>query len=131
MPKRVSILLAALALGLAIPACNNGSSVTPTPAPSVSLSPNPKITNATITVTIQQTPAANIPVQESTPRSSSSPRPGTPFVTQKTNKKGNAKFKNLKPGQTYCWVAILGPHQTSSTCAGWEVWQFQPILLGT
>lgn len=131
MPKPAFILLGALALALAVPACNNSTPPTPTPAPSVSLSPNPKISVATVTVTIQQSPAAHVPVAESTPRSKASPRPGTPFITQKTDKDGSTKFKNLKPGQTYCWVATLGPNQTSSTCAGWEIWQFQPISLGT
>lgn len=98
MPKSVLILLAAIALGLAIPACNNSTPPTPTPAPSVSLTPNPSISAATVSVTVQQTPAANIPVQESTPRSSSSPRPGQPFVTQRTKKSGQTKFKNFKTG---------------------------------
>jgi hypothetical protein len=131
MPKRVLIFLAAISLGLAVPACHNnsGSTVTPTPAPSIT--PNPSITAATVDVTILGSPAANIPVQESTPKSSSSPRPGTPFVTKRTHKDGTVKFKDLKPSQTYCWVAILGPKQTSSTCAGWETWQFQPIQLGS
>ncbi|HKU82289.1 MAG TPA: hypothetical protein VJP76_08990 [Candidatus Tumulicola sp.] len=131
MPKPAFILLAALSLALVVAACNNSTPPNPTPAPSVSLSPNPKISDATIDVTIRQTPAPHIPVQESTPKSSVSPRPGTPFVTQQTDKNGSTKFKNLKPGQTYCWVAILGPNQTSSTCAGWEIWQYQPITLGT
>lgn len=131
MPKPAFILPGVLSLALLIAACNNSTPPNPTPAPSVSLSPNPKISVATISVTIQQTPAAHIPVQESTPRSSASPRPGQPFATQRTGKDGMTKFKNLKPGQTYCWVAILGPNQTSSTCAGWEIWQYQPISLGT
>jgi hypothetical protein len=131
MPKRVMILLAAVSLGLAIPACHNNNGGTITPAPSVSLTPNPMITAASVSVTILGTPAANIPVQESTPKSSSSPRPGTPFLTQKTGKKGMTKFTHLKPTQTYCWVAILGPNQTSSLCASWDIWQYQPIPLGT
>lgn len=131
MPKRVLILLGAVALTLAAAACKNDTSVSPTPAPSVSFTPNPQITAATITVTIQQSPAAHIPVQESTPKPSETGRPGTPFATQKTGKKGQTIFTHLKPSQTYCWVAILGPNQTSSRCAGWEVWQFQPISLGT
>ncbi len=40
-------------------------------------------------------------------------------------------FKHLKPSQVYCWVAVLGPHQTSSQCAAWQIWQFQQITLGT
>ncbi|HEY5425027.1 MAG TPA: hypothetical protein VIJ77_00605, partial [Candidatus Tumulicola sp.] len=102
-----------------------------TPSPSVSFTPNPQISSATVSVTIQGTPAADIPVQASTPRSSANPRPGTPFLTLKTHKGGSVKFKNLKPGKTYCWVAVLSPTQLSSTCAGWEIWQFEPILLGT
>jgi hypothetical protein len=139
MPKRALILLGAIALGLAIPACNNASSPTPTPAPSASFTPNPKITNATIQVTVQQSPAAKIPVQESTPKPSAGCksgnqldcRPGTAFLTQKTDKKGSTVFHNLKPSQTYCWVAVLGPNQSSSTCAGWQIWQFEPITIGT
>jgi hypothetical protein len=131
MPKRVLILLAVISLAVAIPACSNNSTGTVSPSPTVSLTPNPQLTAATITVTVLQTPAANIPVQESTPQSSSSPRPGTPFATQNTGKKGMTKFTHLKPNQTYCWVAILGPHQTSSQCASWEIWQYQPIPLGT
>jgi hypothetical protein len=131
MPKRVMILLAAVSLGLAISACKNNSGGSVAPSPSVSLTPNPTLTAATISVTILQTPAAFVPVQESTPRSSSSPRPGTPFLTQKTGKKGMTKFTHLKPNQTYCWVAILGPNQRSSQCASWEIWQYQTIPLGT
>ncbi|MEO6834626.1 MAG: hypothetical protein ABI231_01790 [Candidatus Tumulicola sp.] len=131
MPKRVMILLAALSLALAIPACNKNTTPATTPAPSSSFTPNPMISTATVSVTVQQSPAAGIPVQASTPQSSSSPRPGTPFITLKTRKNGDAKFQNLKPGQTYCWVAILSPSQSSSTCAGWEIWQFGPIVLGT
>lgn len=130
MPKAVIILFAAVCLALAVPACNNNNS-TPTTTPVPSLTPNPSLTAATITVTRLSTPAAYVTVQESTPESSSSPRPGTPFATQKTGKKGQTIFKHLKPTQTYCWVAILGPNQTSSACAGWEIWQYQPIPLGT
>jgi hypothetical protein len=131
MPKRVMILLAALSLGLAIPACNKNTTPSTTPSPLVSFTPNPQISNATVSVTILGSPAPRIPVQASTPRSSSSPRPGTPFMTVRTGGSGNAKFKNLKPGKTYCWVAILSPSFTSSVCTGWQVWQFQPIPLGT
>jgi len=130
MPKSVIILFAAVCLGLAVPACNNNSSSV-SPSPSVSLTPNPDITAATISVTRLSTPAAYVTVQESTPKSSASPRPGTPFDTQKTGKKGMTKFTHLKPAQIYCWVAILGPNQTSSTCASWEIWQYQPVTLGT
>lgn len=130
MPKSVIFLFAAACLALAIPACgSNGGTVAP--SPTVSLTPNPSLTAATISVTKLASPAANITVQESTPQSSSSPRPGTPFATQKTGDKGMTIFKHLKPAQTYCWVAFLGPNQTSSTCAGWEIWQYQTIPLGT
>jgi hypothetical protein len=128
-----------LCIGLAVAACNNATSATPTPAPSASFTPNPKITNATIAVTVQLSPAPKIPVMESTPKPSAGCqsgnqldcRPGTAFTTQKTGKNGNTVFHDLKPSQTYCWVAVLGPNQTSSTCAGWEVWQFEPITIGT
>jgi hypothetical protein len=130
MPKRALIVLAVVALALAIPACNNNTNPTTTPAPSVSFTPNPKITAATISVTIQASPAPWIPVEESTPASTSSPRPGTPFLRQKTGIHGNTTFTGLKPTQIYCWVAILGPHATSSTCAGWEVWQLKTVTLG-
>ncbi|MGA8532677.1 MAG: hypothetical protein WB615_01060 [Candidatus Tumulicola sp.] len=130
MPKRVMILLAAVSFAVAIPACHSSSgTVTPTPVPS--LTPNPSLSTATISVTRLATPAADVSVEESTPKSSSSPRPGTPFATQRTGHAGMTKFKNLKPTQTYCWVAILGKNQTSSACAGWEIWQYQPISLGT
>jgi hypothetical protein len=125
------ILLALVSLALAIPACKNSSGSSVAPAPSVSLTPNPKVTAATVTVTILQTSAPYVAVEESTPRSSSSPRPGTPFLTQKTGAKGQTIFTHLKPDQTYCWVAILGPHQQSSQCASWDIWQFQSIPLGT
>jgi hypothetical protein len=131
MPKRVMIVLAAVCLGIAVPACHYNNGVSVTTSPSASFTPNPSITAATVSVTVLGTPAANIPVQESTPKSSSSPRPGTPFVTKRTQKNGQVKFKDLKPSQTYCWVAILGPNQKSSQCAGWEIWQSQQIPLGT
>ncbi|MBV8155759.1 MAG: hypothetical protein JO029_01730 [Candidatus Eremiobacteraeota bacterium] len=132
MPKRVSILFAGFALALAFAACNNSSStITPTPAPSGTITPNPKDRSAAIEVTILQSPAPHIPVQISTPRSSSSPRPGTPFATQNTGKKGMTIFRKLNPTKTYCWVAQLGSGQTSSTCASWDVWQTSIISLGT
>jgi hypothetical protein len=131
MPKRVMILLAAISLGLAIPACNKNTTPTTTPQPSASFTPNPMISNATVAVTLHGSPAPRIPVQASTPQSSASPRPGTPFITVRTGGSGNAKFKNLKPGQTYCWVALLGNSQVASTCAGWEIWQYQTITIGT
>lgn len=131
MPKSVIFLFAAACLALAIPACNNDNGGSVSPSPSVSLTPNPSISAATISVTRLASPAAYVTVQESTPKSSASPRPGTPFATQKTGAKGMTTFKHLKPNQTYCWVAILGPNQTSSQCAGWEIWQFETIPLGT
>lgn len=131
MPKRLMIVLTGAALVLAIAACHNGS-VTPSPSASgPSPTPNPKITKATVNVTILGTPAARIPVEESTPKNTASPRPGTPFETIGTNKKGNATFNNLKPSKTYCWVAILAPGHTSSECAGWSIWQNSTITLGT
>jgi hypothetical protein len=132
MPKRAMIFLAALSLGLAVAACHSYSTPTsPTPGPSVTFSPNPNITAATIQVNVRSTPAANIPVQESTPLSTSSPRPGTTIITLRTRKNGQAKFTHLKPAQTYCWVAILGPNQMSSRCAPFQIWQSQTITLGT
>jgi hypothetical protein len=129
MPKRLMIVLAAAALAIA--ACHNSSSVTPQPSGSVSPVPNPSITRANILVTILGSPAARIPVQESTPKNTASPRPGTPFETRRTNAKGKAFFGHLKPNKTYCWVAILSPGHTSSECAGWSVWQTSIIVLGT
>ena len=132
MPKSVLILFAAAVLAVAIPACGNNSSGSVAPSPSVSLTPDPKITDATVKVTVLGTPKAFSAVQISTPKSSASPRPGTPFQTLFTHKNGQAKFQHLKPSQTYCWVAKLGPNgQTSSTCASWLIWQYQPISLGT
>jgi hypothetical protein len=130
MPKRLLIVLSVLALAVA--ACHSNSSVTPTPSGSPgSPSPNPKITKATIEVTINGTPIPKIPVQESTPANPESPRPGTPFETIDTGKKGLAHFNDLKPSKTYCWVAQLGSGLTSSECAGWAIWQTGIVLLGT
>ena len=124
------IVLAAAALAIA--ACHNSSSMTPQPSGSpASPVPNPSVTRATIQVTILGTPAARIPVQESTPKNTASPRPGTPFETRHTNAKGRAFFSHLKPSKTYCWVALLSPGHTSSECAGWSVWQTSIINLGT
>ena len=123
------IVLAAAALAIA--ACHNSSSVTPQPSGSVSPVPNPSITRATIQVTILGSPTARIPVQESTPKNTSSPRPGTPFETRRTKDNGKAFFGHLKPSKTYCWVALLSPGHTSSECAGWSVWQTSIITLGT
>ena len=82
-------------------------------------------------VTVLGTPAPGIPVQESTPKSTSSPRPGQPFETRKTNSKGVAHFYHLDPDSYYCWVAVLGPHQKSSVCTNWAIWQTTQIILGT
>ena len=109
-----------------------GGSVAPaTPTPTVSFSPNPKIRSATVAVTRLGSPAPNVAVQISTPKSSSSPRPGTPFGTQYTKSNGETKFNHLTPSKTYCWVAILGQNQTSSQCAPWFTWQSGTIPLGT
>jgi hypothetical protein len=129
MPKSLMIVLAAAALAIA--ACH-GSSVTPQPSGSPgSPSPNPSATRATIMVTILGSPTARIPVEESTPKNTVSPRPGTPFETRRTNEKGLAHFGHLKPSKTYCWVAILSPGHTSSQCASWSIWQSTTITLGT
>ncbi len=131
MPKSLMIVLTGAALVLAIVSCHSGS-VAPTPSGSpASPVPNPSITRATVLVTILGTPAPRIPVQESTPKNTASPRPGTPFETRRTNSKGKAFFGHLKPSKTYCWVAILSPGHTSSECAGWSVWQTSIITLGT
>jgi hypothetical protein len=129
MPRRLLLALAVAALAIA--ACHGGST-TPTPSSSpASPVPNPSIKKALVEVTINGTPAAKIPVEESTPRSTSSPRPGTPFDTVKTNYKGIAHFYKLKPSKTYCWVAVISSNFKSSECAGWEVWQTSTITLGT
>jgi hypothetical protein len=130
MPKRLMIVLSVVALAIA--ACHSSSSTTPTPSFSPgSPAPNPSITAAHVYVTINGSPRAHIPVLESTPKSTSSPRPGKAFETLNTNKKGKVKFTGLKPAKTYCWVAQLAPGQTSSQCAGWEIWQSSIINLGT
>ena len=130
MPKRLMIFLAVVALAIA--ACHSSSSPTPSPTGTlVSPSPNPSVKKATILVTRLGTPAPNIPVEASTPRSTSSPRPGTPFETLHTGKKGMVIFRNLDPDSYYCWVAILGPSQRSSECASWAIWQTTNITLGT
>jgi hypothetical protein len=129
MPKRLLLALAAAALAIA--ACH-GSSTTPTPSASpASPSPNPSITKASVEVTINDTPQPNIPVEESTPKDPNSPRPGTPFDTELTNKKGIAHFYKLNPSKTYCWVAYFSSRFQSSECAGWEIWQTGTITLGT
>jgi hypothetical protein len=129
MPKRLLLVLAVAALAIAA-ACHSGST-TPTPSSSpASPQPNPSITKAGVLVTILGTPQPHIPVLESTPKDTSSPRPGTPFDTEYTNKKGVAHFYHLKPSQTYCWVATVGTIKLS-TCASWPTWQSSQILLGT
>jgi hypothetical protein len=129
MPKRLMIVLCVVALAIA--ACHSDSSTTPTPSFSpVSTSPNPKITAAHILVTINGLPKAKIPVEESTPRSTASPRPGTPFETLLTNRKGKVTFTHLKPAKTYCWVALLGTGKKSFFCADWQIWQTTDITLG-
>ena len=123
MPKRLMIALCVAAL---VAACHNSNSTTPTPSfTPASSAPNPKITYAHVLVTIDGSPKPHIPVEESTPKSTSSPRPGTPFETLATNHNGKIKFTGLKPAKTYCWVALL-PKGKSFECAPWEVWQTSP-----
>jgi hypothetical protein len=132
MPKRASILFAVIALGLTFAACGgNGANPNASPSPTVTLTPDPKDRSASVNVTILGTPAPNVAVQISTPKSSASPRPGTPFDTETTNKKGTAVFKKLNPSKTYCWVALLTSSQSSSTCAPYYIWQTGPVLVGT
>jgi hypothetical protein len=128
MSKR---LLLALAIGaLAIAACHSSPSPTPSIPPS-SPTPNPSITEGTVKVTVNGTPQPGVPVQISTPRSTSSPRPGQPFDTKDTERNGKAHFFGLKPSQTYCWVALINPRIHASDCAAWPIWQAGPITLGT
>jgi hypothetical protein len=128
MPKGLLIALAVAALAIA--ACSSSSSsATPTSSP-FSPSPNPSVTKAAVLVTILGTPQPHVPVQESTPKSTSSPCPGTPFDTEYTNKKGIAHFFHLKPDGVYCWVAVVGTIKFSE-CASWAVWQTSQIDLGT
>jgi len=132
MPKRASILLAAIALALTFAACGgNGAAPTPTITPAPPITPNPKDHTATVTVTVLGTPVPKVAVEISTPRSSASPRPGKPFDTETTNRKGNATFKQLNPKKTYCWVALISASQSSSVCAPFYTWQTGPISLGT
>jgi len=86
---------------------------------------------ATVYVTINGTPQPRVPVEESTPTNPYSPRPGKPFVTKNSGKKGYARFSGLNPSKTYCWVAVFGTGFKSSECAGWSVWQTSIIDLGT
>jgi hypothetical protein len=131
MPKALAIFAAAVALGIVLIDCGGSNSSTPTPSPTGSFTPDPTISDATIAVTHNQgTPDPYTPVEISTPSSTSSPRPGTPFLTQKTGVKGMTKFTHLNPNNWYCFVAILGPSQTSSNCSNWTTWQFDTITLG-
>src|SRR5215469_358947 len=117
MPKRASLFLAVIALTLTFAACGgSGSTPSPTPTPAGNITPNPKDTTAKVNVTILGTPVPKVAVDISTPKSSASPRPGTPFNTQTTDKTGTATFKNLKPSKTYCFVADLTASQSSSIC---------------
>jgi hypothetical protein len=129
MPKRLLLALAIAALAIA--ACNNGTPSTSSTGTPSSPTPNPRITKATVYVTSDGTPVPRIPVEISTPRSTASPRPGKPFFTKNTGKKGHASFTGLKPSQTYCWVAIITPSFHTSTCADWQLWQAGAIDLGT
>jgi hypothetical protein len=119
MPKRVLILIGAIALSLA--ACGgSGSSSTPAPQPTVSLTPNPSIKTGSVLVTLAGLPQYKVPVLISTPRSSANPRPGTPFASETTEpapakSPGYATFKKLKPGTTYCWVATIVYHSPTPT----------------
>ena len=127
MPRYLLVGFAAAALAIA--ACHGSTPSTPT-APSSSPTPNPSITMASILVTVNGTPQPKVPVEISTPASTSSPRPGKPFFTEKTGKKGYAKFRGLTPSQMYCWVALISPSFYASDCAPWEIWQSGPITLG-
>ena len=132
MPKRASIFVAVIALALTFAACGgNGTAPSTTPAPAASITPNPKDHTATAAVTILGSPAPNVAVEISTPKSSASPRPGKPFNTQTTDKKGNATFKGLGPSKTYCFVALLSASQSSSTCVPFYIWQGGPVAVGT
>ena len=130
MPKRLLLALAVTAV-IVSAACHSSSGTSPTPSVSPgSPSPNPKITRATVEVTVAGPPTAQIPVEISTPANPQSPRPGNPFLTKPTGKKGLVRFSHLKPSKTYCWLAIISPSFKSSECAGWAVWQNGTIILG-
>ena len=110
MPKRLLLLLAVAAL--AIVACNN-SSATPTPSSSpVSPHPDPSITKAAVLVTILGTPQPHIPVEESTPKNSSSPRPGTPFDDRRIRQERRGA---LLPPQAEQDVLLGGDHRFASS----------------
>jgi hypothetical protein len=130
MPKRLLLALGVIAVVLSA-ACHSSTSTTPTPSYSpISPSPDPSIKKAKVEVTVAGTPANDIPVEISTPRNPQSPRPGQPFATHYTGKKGLVVFKQLKPSKTYCWLAKISPSFRSSECAGWAVWQTSTIMLG-
>ncbi|MFY9719783.1 MAG: hypothetical protein WAK16_09060 [Candidatus Cybelea sp.] len=130
MPKRLMIFLALTALLVA--ACHSYGSMTPSPSGSpASPAPNPSIKQTVVSVTVNGSPKPKVPIDESTPRSESSPRPGKTIETRDTNRKGFVHFYDLKPSKTYCWVARVGPHVEFSECAGWQVWQTSTITLGT
>jgi hypothetical protein len=125
-------MIALAIAALAVVACNGSSSTTPTPSSTpVSPSPDPNDHKATVLVTINGTPQPMIPVEISTPADPGSPRPGTPFDTETTGKKGIAHFTMLNVKKSYCWVAVFGSGHNSSACAGWELWQSSQIFLGT
>ncbi|HMF29231.1 MAG TPA: hypothetical protein VKE42_10695 [Candidatus Cybelea sp.] len=130
MPKRLLLALAAIAVVISA-ACHSSTSTTPTPSYSpISPSPNPSIRKATVEVTVAGTPVPQVPVEISTPRNPGSPRPGHPFLTETTGKKGLVHFHDLKPSKTYCWLARISPSFRSSECADWAVWQTSIIMLG-
>jgi hypothetical protein len=130
MPKALAILISLVALAVVLPDCGGDTNTTTTPAPSASYTPNPSITMATVEVTVNSTPKPYITVDISTPESSASPRPGTPFASQETGKQGMTKFTHLNPNDWYCWVAHLPNSVISSTCANWTTWQYDTIQLG-
>jgi hypothetical protein len=130
MPKRLLLALAAIAVVVSA-ACHSSTSTTPTPSFSpTSPSPNPSVTRAKVEVTVAGTPVPDVPVQISTPSNPQSPRPGHPFKTKVTDKKGEVRFSHLKPSKTYCWLAIIATSFKASECASWAVWQTSTIMLG-
>lgn len=133
MPKRASILLAGIALALTFAACGgSGTAPSPTVTPAPPITPNPKDHTATVTVTILGTPAPKLAVEISTPKASANPRPGKPFDTETTNRKGNATFKELNPKKTYCFKALMPASMgDSSVCAPFYTWQTGPVSIGT
>jgi hypothetical protein len=129
MPKRL-LLIAVAAIGLGLAACNSGGSTSTNPTAGPSSTPDPNITATTVQVTLLGTPVPKAPVLESTPESSSSPQPGTPFAQATTNASGEVVFSKLKPGQIYCWVSTPpGTVATFSACT--SDWQYANVDLGT